>query len=145
MKRNKRGSEVVLKRIVGTGIPLEDVNDALDQALGADWCKTIAVDFDGTIAEELPLKGFSVFKAGAPIKSVIDKMKAEHAKGTYIVIHTCRTATLDHKADLPAIAFLEMWLKRHRVPYDEIWLSFGKPSAEAYWDNKAVRMPCEKT
>ena len=79
-----------------------------------------------------------------PITPVIEKLRHYHAQGFSIVINTSRNMrTFDgnigqiNKNTLPIILD---WLKRHSVPYDEIYV--GKPwcGFEGFYvDDKAIR------
>ena len=101
--------------------------------------RTIAVDVDGCLSEYTGWQGF--FHLGPPIAPVVEAVCKEKANGTRIVIHTCRVTTFDNKVHFEAVKFLECWLRGNGIPYDEIWLGVGKPSAEEYWDDKAVKKP----
>lgn len=78
-----------------------------------------------------------------PLSGVIEQMRAlrETNKDAVIVLHTARGMNScggdARKAEEKNRATLEEWLKRHNVPYDEI--IFGKPLADVYVDDKAVR------
>ena len=93
---------------------------------------TIAVDFDGVLAEYDGWKGEQ--NLGAPRKDVIDVLRMLRSDGWKIVIHTTRSAA--HIID---------YLSYHQVPYDEInrnsaYENAGsKPVATVYWDDRALR------
>lgn len=101
--------------------------------------RVIAVDVDGTIA--IYKKWTSYLDVGVPVASVVESMRQEKAAGTYIIIHTCRVSALDGQVIPEAIDSLRMWLRVNDIPFDEIWLGTGKPYANEYWDDKAVRKP----
>jgi adenylylsulfate kinase len=94
--------------------------------------KTIAVDFDGVIAEYNGWKGEGVH--GLPRTDVLEALATLHREGWKIVIHTTRSS-----------ADVSDYLSRHQVPYDEInsnsdyQTSGGKPVATVYWDDRALR------
>jgi hydroxymethylpyrimidine pyrophosphatase-like HAD family hydrolase len=94
--------------------------------------RTIAVDFDGVIAEYDGWKGTSVL--GEPRADVIEALRGLHAEGWKIVIHTTRGEDE-----------VENYLERHAIPHDEInrnsdYQTKGvKPVADVYWDDRAVR------
>ena len=93
--------------------------------------RTIAVDFDGVIADYEGWKGPDVL--GAPRADVLDALRALQAEGWKIVIHTTRAE--QEIAD---------YLVQHRIPHDEInrnsdYKTRGvKPVADVYWDDRAV-------
>jgi adenylylsulfate kinase len=93
---------------------------------------TIAVDFDGVLAEYDGWKGCEVL--GAPRADVIQALRILCAEGWKIIIHTTRAG--EHITD---------YLRSHCIPYDEIncnssYTSSGnKPVATVYWDDRALR------
>lgn len=101
--------------------------------------RVICVDLDGTLAEEDKWKGYHYI--GKPIQKTIKAVRSEKLKGTYVVIHTCRVTTVDNRVYPPSLRTIENWLKKHKVPYDEIWTGTGKPWGHEYWDDKAVKKP----
>ncbi len=92
--------------------------------------RTIAVDFDGVIAEYDGYKGPGVL--GAPRMDVIEAMRTLVSEGWKVVIHTTR----GEKEISP-------YLAQHRIPFDEIncnsdYKTQGpKPVADVYWDDRA--------
>lgn len=94
--------------------------------------KTIAVDFDGVIADYNGWQGEDVL--GAPRRDVIEALHKLRALGWKIIIHTTRA---NH-----AIA---SFLDRAAIPFDEInsnldYRNFGpKPVATVYWDDRSLR------
>ena len=103
--------------------------------------RVIAVDFDGVIAEYDHWRGITHF--GKPIKKTIDELQAEKAIGTYIIIHSTRTnpAVNSGYTVENLVEILKGWFEKNNVPYDEIWAGIGKPIADEYWDDRAVRKP----
>jgi hypothetical protein len=93
--------------------------------------RTIAVDFDGVIAEYDGYKGPGVF--GDPRQDVREALRELRAEGWKIIIHTTRGEL--EIAD---------YLKQHTIPFDEInqnsdYKTAGpKPVADLYWDDRAV-------
>lgn len=93
---------------------------------------TIAVDFDGTLAEaQVP---FDPETCGKPRKRALHWVRLFHENGARIIIFTVRGNTKP----------VEAWLKKHDVPYDFINEnpdqppgSSGKVFADAYWDDRA--------
>lgn len=94
--------------------------------------RTIAVDFDGVIAEYDGWKGANVL--GEPRQDVIEAIRTLRLEGWKIVIHTTRGA--DEIAG---------YLAERQIPYDEInrnsdYRTQGvKPVADVYWDDRALR------
>ena len=94
--------------------------------------RTIAVDFDGVLAEYSGWKGVEVL--GAPRMDVIKVLRVLRQEGWKIVVHTTRSE--QHIID---------YLSLHDIPYDEINRNShyptagGKPVATVYWDDRAVR------
>lgn len=98
------------------------------------------MDLDGTLAgQEFGWRGFDFI--GEPIMSVVEAVRAEHAAGSRIILHTCRVTTLDNRIMPESLDVIRVWLKKHGVPVDEIWMGTGKPWASEYWDDRAVRKP----
>jgi hypothetical protein len=101
-------------------------------ALAPERQPTIAVDFDGVIADYDGWRGDDVL--GAPRPDVVHALEILRSEGWKIVIHTTR-------AEQHIIAYLA----RHCVPYDEVnrnssYLNLGcKPVATVYWDDRALR------
>jgi hydroxymethylpyrimidine pyrophosphatase-like HAD family hydrolase len=94
--------------------------------------RTIAVDFDGVLAEYSGWKGVEVL--GAPRMDVIKVLRVLRQEGWKIVVHTTRS-------EQDIISYLSL----HEIPYDEINRNShypsvsGKPVATVYWDDRAVR------
>ena len=94
--------------------------------------RTIAVDFDGVIADYDGYKGPGVL--GAPRPDVREALCALRAEGWKIVVHTTR-----------GTEEVAGYLAKHGIPHDEINCNsdYGtagtKPVADVYWDDRAVR------
>ena len=92
--------------------------------------RTIAVDFDGVVAEYDGWKGKGVL--GLPRKDVIEALHQLRAEGWKIVIHTTRSEQE-----------VRPYLIRHGIPHHEInknsdYRTLGvKPVADVYWDDRA--------
>ena len=92
--------------------------------------RTIAVDFDGVIADYDGYKGPGVL--GAPRPDVIAAMRTLQGEGWKIVINTTRGE-----------AEISSYLRQHQIPHDEInrnsdYTTGGpKPVADVYWDDRA--------
>lgn len=94
--------------------------------------KTIAVDFDGVLAEYDGWKGDD--QLGSPRMDVVKVLKLLRQEGWKIIVHTTRSGL--HLSD---------YLANHAIPYDEIncnssYTTGGsKPVATVYWDDRALR------
>jgi hypothetical protein len=93
--------------------------------------RTIAVDFDGVIAEYDGYKGPGVL--GEPRQDVVEAMRELRSDGWKIVVHTTRGEQE-----------ITGYLTQHTIPFDEInqnsdYETAGpKPVADLYWDDRAV-------
>ena len=108
--------------------------------------RIIAVDLDNCIAEYDGWKGISHF--GKPIKRTVARLRREKKKGAWIIIHTCRINQFNWTPhnDLPSIVMLiARYLSEHDIPFDQIWCEIGKPIADEYWDDRAVRISTKNT
>jgi len=94
--------------------------------------QTIAVDFDGVLAEYDGWKGEE--NLGSPRGDVVSVLRLLRQEGWKIVVHTTRSEL--HIRD---------YLVKHDIPYDEInhnssYMNAGsKPVATVYWDDRALR------
>jgi hydroxymethylpyrimidine pyrophosphatase-like HAD family hydrolase len=97
--------------------------------------KTIAIDFDATIATYDGFKGKGVF--GNPVEGASRVIKQLKQKGWKIIIYTTRSET--HQ--------IIDYLDEHNIPYDyinhnpkniELGCSLGKPLADVYLDDRAI-------
>jgi len=100
--------------------------------------KTLAVDFDATIAHFDHYRGLK--HIGAPLEENIKILRWLHSQGVRILIHSCRMNGQWDRVEYERVkANLESWLREHDVPYDHICgTEDGKPFAHAYWDDRAV-------
>jgi hypothetical protein len=110
-----------------------EINDSMQVIENTQFRQpTIAVDFDGVLAEYDGWKGAHVL--GEPRLDVVRALHVLRGEGWKIVIFTTRSE--EHIVD---------YLSRHEVPYDEInrnssYKNTGaKPVATVYWDDRAVR------
>jgi adenylylsulfate kinase len=94
--------------------------------------KTIAVDFDGVIADYDGWKGYGVL--GAPRRDVVEALRLLHAEGWKIIVHTTRGE-----------AEISGYLAAHGIPHHEVnrnsdyHTNGAKPVADVYWDDRAFR------
>lgn len=97
--------------------------------------RVIAIDFDGTLCES------RYPDIGPPKTAVIDRAKQEKAKGSKLILYTCREGQLLENA--------VEWCRVQGLEFDAIndnlpgfALAFGytprKVSATEYWDDRAV-------
>ena len=101
----------------------------------------IAVDLDGVILEfdfdrwiENPLY------FGKPKQGAISALKKLRQSGYKIIIHTARlddTKGISLFVDM--LEYIKVVLKKNKVPYDSVWYLRGKPRADYYIDDKAIR------
>ena len=93
--------------------------------------RTIAVDFDGVIANYDGWKGPGVL--GDPREDVVKTLCELNAEGWKIIVHSTRGEEE-----------IGGYLARHAIPYDEInrnsdYRTTGfKPVADIYWDDRSV-------
>lgn len=90
--------------------------------------KWIAMDFDGTLAQDVWSPGCPETLIGPPIKWNVDKAKKLAAQGFKIVIHTSRSWS--------AWEAIESWLNFYNVPFKTIVA--GKLLAHRYIDDRAI-------
>jgi adenylyl-sulfate kinase len=94
--------------------------------------KTVAVDFDGVIADYNGWKGAD--SLGPPRRDVLDALRQLRQEGWKIIVHTTRGAES-----------IRSYLIDAGVPFDQInensdYETGGqKPVATVYWDDRAVR------
>ena len=99
----------------------------------------ISVDLDGVIAQ---LKASDQTYADVePVAGAVERLRELRAAGHYIIINSARNmatceANLGRVIKNVGKVTLD-WLERHAVEYDEIF--FGKPNADVYIDDRAVR------
>jgi capsule biosynthesis phosphatase len=76
-----------------------------------------------------------------PVPGAVEKLRQLKAAGHYIIIYTARhMKTCEGNVGLVVArlgAVTLEWLKRHNIEYDEI--HFGKPHAQVYIDDNALR------
>jgi capsule biosynthesis phosphatase len=101
----------------------------------------IVIDLDGTLTVDDPGVAYSDKRPNFP---VVAKLREYHAAGCQIVIMTARNMRTFNesigKINAVTLPIALDWLKRHDVPFDEIYV--GKPwcgSDGFYVDDKAVR------
>ena len=111
---------------------LTPTEESIGRNIVAGRRSTIAVDFDGVIADYDGWRGPDVL--GNPRSDVIYVLSTLRSEDWKIVIHTTRCAE-----DILA------YLYAHHIPFDEIntnqdYPNYGpKPVATVYWDDRAIR------
>ena len=99
----------------------------------------ICIDLDGVICRlREPGQEYADLE---PVAGAVERLRELRAAGHYLIIYTarhmktCQGNVGQVVARLGAVT-LE-WLARHEIPFDEI--HFGKPHADVYIDDNAVR------
>lgn len=99
----------------------------------------IVIDLDGTICPiKKPGQTYSDLK---PLPGAVERIRELRAAGHYIIIQTARNMAT-RQSNLGQVmkhvgkVTLD-WLERYDVEYDELY--FGKPNAEVYIDDRAIR------
>jgi capsule biosynthesis phosphatase len=102
--------------------------------------KRIIFDLDNTLC----LKGEGDYVNALPRLEVIERLRSLHSDGYEIIISTSRNvntfASNVGKINALTLPLILDWLKRHNVPFDEIYV--GKPwcgDQGFYVDDRAVR------
>jgi len=99
----------------------------------------ICIDIDGTIAE-LRKKGEG-YSEVSPKEGAVETLKKLNEEGHYIILYTARNMEtfLGNLGKINAVQgpILYEWLRKYEIPYDEVY--FGKPSADVYIDDKAIK------
>ena len=85
--------------------------------------KVVAVDYHGTIKVN-----------DQPNKEVVDKLKEMRANGYHIIVYTSGITR-----NPGIIGGITNWLNDRQIPFDEVWQRQGKPDADIYIDDKAIR------
>lgn len=115
---------------------------------------TVAVDLDGTLAEYDGWRGVEHF--GEPFEGAKDFLTVLSSVA-YVVVYTTRVnPEINDGGSSPEldecerrgdgllrrtlVGYVELWLKKHGLPYDEVYSGPGKPMAKAYVDDRAVRL-----
>jgi len=118
---------VLLQLVLKAGAKVTNDSNVLDLLRQ----QTIAVDFDGVIAEYDGWKGTSVL--GDPRHDVLEVLRVLHHEGWKIVVHTTRSAQA-----------ITDYLVSHQIPFDEINRNSSynnegiKPVATIYWDDRSL-------
>jgi capsule biosynthesis phosphatase len=99
----------------------------------------VCIDLDGVICQLR--RDDQSYAEVDPVEGAIERIRSLRAAGHYIIIQSARhMKTCDGNVGLVLArqgAITMQWLQDHGVEYDEIW--FGKPWADVYIDDNAVR------
>lgn len=102
-------------------------------------------DLDGTIC--YTKKENENYKDVKPIPGSVETIQKLKESGHYIIIMTARNMKTYNNNIGKIIANQSLvvieWLDKHKIPYDE--LHFGKPLADFYIDDKAIKLTNWKT
>jgi capsule biosynthesis phosphatase len=99
----------------------------------------ICIDLDGVICQlRRPGQDYADLQ---PVPGAIEKLRALRVAGHYIIVSTARhmktcSGNVGQVVARQGAVTLN-WLARHEIEYDEI--HFGKPHADVYIDDNAVR------
>lgn len=99
----------------------------------------ICIDLDGVICQlREPGQNYADLQ---PVPGAVEKLRQLRAAGHYIIISTARhMKTCEGNVGQVLArqgAVTLAWLERHGIEYDEIY--FGKPHAQVYLDDNAMR------
>lgn len=104
--------------------------------------KALVIDIDGTLC---PIKGKEESYAEIPVEvRMLERLKELKADGWKIILSSSRgMRTYDGNQGeilLHVLPTLMDWLKRHEVPFDEIWMAKPWPGHEGFYiDDRTVR------
>jgi capsule biosynthesis phosphatase len=98
------------------------------------------IDIDGTITKTR--KEGQEYGDIKPKHGAVNALKKLKEEGHYIILNTARNMETfsSNVGKVMAVQgpILFEWLKKYEIPYDEIY--FGKPSADFYVDDKAIKL-----
>ena len=99
----------------------------------------VCIDLDGTLCDT-KAAGQNYLDV-RPKEGAVEAISNMRARGDYIIIHTARNMETENNNLGRIIAIqgpvIEKWCSKHGISYDELW--FGKPLADCYIDDKAIR------
>lgn len=138
-------------RVTYDGVPLTGFADGGFVSYPRPAALVVALDFDGTVyagpftaADEI---------TGLPNAGAIEWVREELRRGHRLIIHTCRLTTTyegcpfpvdRHKDPAAVVLALRAWFMLHGLTEAEVdalefWTRPGKPWANEYLDDRAVR------
>lgn len=98
----------------------------------AEKPKQVLVDFDGVL-HKYSKKWHDGTIYDGPVEGAKEGMGKMKKNGYRLVIFSARAQHPEQVKDM------EAWLKKHEIPYDEIYVGEGKPPHELIIDDNAVR------
>lgn len=69
-----------------------------------------------------------------PIADAVAAVELLREGGAYVVLVSAEAHTST------GLQFLNDWIVRNSIPYDEVWASFGIPPADQWYDNEAMTL-----
>ena len=93
---------------------------------------TVCFDFDGVLAEYDDWKDGTI---GEPLLAGVELVRLCDEAGFTTVLQTCRTHPIHGPSQ--QLDMIKYWLRKHKVPIDEIELD-GKPVADYYVDDRGL-------
>jgi hypothetical protein len=106
---------------------------------------TICVDLDGCLARYDGWRGQE--HIGDPLPGALAAIRELHAAGHRLIIYTCRCGNYEREQYGDGLSreqsaeIVRAWLSRHGFPGElDVYLGDGKPMADMYVDDKAVRV-----
>ncbi len=105
----------------------------------------IAIDLDGTLAEYHGFQGLE--HIGAPLTGAVAACKVLAAAGHSLMVFSCRTcdaptigpSSIRNEREVAAAAIAK-WLAGNGFPQMSVWTGDGKPFADVYIDDRALRV-----
>jgi capsule biosynthesis phosphatase len=99
----------------------------------------IVIDLDGTICPIKELGG--KYEDLVPLDGAVERINDLKKEGHYIIISTARNMATQQSNLGKVVKNIGKvtldWLDKYEIKYDEIY--FGKPNAEVYIDDRALR------
>lgn len=105
--------------------------------------KVIAVDWDGTLVEYKSYDGPGNF--GAPVPSMVERVKQWLADGHEVIIHTARVSLeWNEGTALLEAAYIRKHLANMGLPHTLIITANKFSRVTEFWDDRAVRIARNK-
>lgn len=102
----------------------------------------LVIDIDGTLC---PIKkNYESYTSIIPFKEIVNKLIELRSLGWYIILHSARgMASKDGnigKINAEVLPDLLNWLKKNKIPYDEIHVAKPWPGNKGFYvDDRSVR------